>query len=196
MDRDGPFSKPVDRSRAVRAALNELNEYVRRNPELHEEKDPGWKEYLSDLGKLRQRGKALHNALFLENDLRSRAFSEKLQHLTPGAELTAHCTDDEVTLPLGFVFDCEAAPLQGSPSRAEFTGFWLDRFNITMLVAGSGCEHNILSVDPKLFTTLYALDENEINNADDYFHRNRQGPGMDRRTQAWSHWLRRRDRQA
>src|ERR1700716_2097289 len=26
-------------------------------------------------------------------------------------------------------------------------------------------------------------------------HRNRQGPGMDRRTKTWSHWLRRRDRQ-
>jgi hypothetical protein len=175
-DHDGPVSKPVrlgmdllrDRSSEVRAALKHLTEYVQRNPDLSEERDPGWKEYLSVLTTLQERGRGLYNALFVDDNPRSRAFFEKLQHLIPGAELTVHCSDDVVTLPLGFVFEGEAPHGQGPPSRADFNGFWLDRFNITMLIAGSGCEQSTLTVDPESFATLYALDKSDLESAAEY----------------------------
>jgi hypothetical protein len=175
-DRDGPVSKPMrlgmdllrDRSSEVRAALNHLTEYVQRNPDLSEERDPGWKEYSSVLTTLQERGRGLHNALFVDDNLRSRVFFEKLQHLIPGAALTVHCSDDVVTLPLGFVFEGEAPHRQGPPSRADFNGFWLDRFNITMLIAGSGCEQSTLTVDPESFATLYALDKSDLESAAEY----------------------------
>jgi hypothetical protein len=177
---DGNWSKPVKlprellraRSRDVRKALSNLNDYVRLNPGLSEERDPGWERYSSALKALRDEGRALHSALSVDDDTHSKAFLQALQHLNLGAELIVHCSDDDVTLPLRFVFEQpglgEALRLQGPPSRADFRGFWLERFNITMLVAGGGCEQSTLIVDPKSFRTLYALHKTDLDNALSY----------------------------
>src|SRR6516165_4072366 len=109
----GPFSKPLKlssalmsrRSHDVRAALSELNAYVRTNQNLDEEKDPGWKRYVGVLKELQQRGAALYNAFFDDGDLRTKALIQALQSLEAGAELRIHCSDEVVSLPLGFLFD-------------------------------------------------------------------------------------------
>jgi hypothetical protein len=183
---DGPWSKPLrlstallrERSRGVRAALSNLNDYVRSNPDLIEERDTRWERYSAAIKELREQGSALYNALFVDGDLRSDAFSRALDNLVPGAELRVYCSEDEVTLPLGFVFEggsqcSHETPsragvtqcAQAKPSRLDFAGFWFDRFNITMLIAGSGCEKKTLTVDPESFTTLYALHKKEFEDA-------------------------------
>jgi hypothetical protein len=169
----GPFSKPLKlssalmsrRSHDVRAALSELNAYVRTNQNLDEEKDPGWKRYVGVLKELQQRGAALYNAFFDDGDLRTKALIQALQALGAGAELRVHCSDEVVSLPLGFVFDGEVQPLRERPSRADFSGFWLDRFNITMLVAGGGVEPGSLDIDPQSLRALYALHRSEVEDA-------------------------------
>ena len=169
----GPFSKPLKlssallsrRSHDVRAALSELNAYVRTNQDLDEEKDPGWKRYAGALKELQQRGAALYNAIFDEGDLRAQALLHALQSLGTGAELRVHCSDEVASFPLGFVFDGEAQLSAGRPSRADFSGFWLDRFNITMLVAGGGVEPGSLDVDPQSLRALYALHRTEVEDA-------------------------------
>jgi hypothetical protein len=149
----GPFSKPLKlsspllarRSHSVRVALSELNAYVRTNQDLEEKKDPGWKRYASVLRELQQQGAALYNAFFDGSDLRAQALLQALQSLEAGAELRIHCSDEAVSLPLGFVFDSEIQPLGERSSRADFSGFWLDRFSITMLVAG-GASNRVRSM--------------------------------------------------
>jgi len=172
----GPFSKPLklpsallrDRSREVRSALSALNAYIRTNQNLEEEKDPGWRRYAGVVKELRQQGQALHNALLDEDEPHAQHLLQVLGGLASGAELRVYCSDDEVSLPLGFVFDGDVASVTGKPSRTDFAGFWLDRFKITMLVAGSGCEHDRLNVDPQSFKTLYALHRTEVEDAQRY----------------------------
>jgi hypothetical protein len=82
--------------------------------------------------------------------------------------LRVYCSDDEVSLPFGFVFEGDVASATGEPSRADFAGFWLNRFKITILVAGSGCEHDSLSVDPESLKALYALHRTEVEHAQQY----------------------------
>jgi hypothetical protein len=173
---DGAWSKTLklpsallrDRARDVRAALSSLNAYVRTNQDLMEEKDPAWKRYASVLKELRQQGQALHNALLDEDDPRGRDLSHALQHLGAVGELRVYCSDDEVSLPFGFVFEGDVTSMTGKPSRSDFAGFWLDRFKITMLVAGSGCERENLSVDPQSLKALYALHRTEVEDAQQY----------------------------
>ena len=112
---DEPPSKPLrlkiallrKKSRDVRDALTALNGYVCTNQKLEEEKDPGWQRYAGVLKTLRQKGEALHAALLDEEDLRSQELLRVIKGLQPGAELRVNCSDDEVTLPLGFVFEGE-----------------------------------------------------------------------------------------
>jgi hypothetical protein len=159
-----------DRSRDVRKALSKLNAYVRSNPNLSEERDPGWALYSSALEELRECGKELHTALFFteDNNPRIEEFADALRRLATGAELAVVCSDDEVTLPLGFAFEGKAPSQQRRPSREDFAGFWLDRFDITMLVQGSGCDETSLTVDPESFRTLYALDKTATDDALSY----------------------------
>jgi hypothetical protein len=169
----GPFSKPLrlpsallsKRSRDIRTALSELNAYVRANQDLVEEKDPGWKRYADVLKELQQQGRALYNTLFDEGDLRSQALLHALQSLDPGSELRVHCSDEVVSLPLGFVFDGNMRAVGERPSRADFAGFWLGRFNITMLVAGGGVAPGSLDIDPQSLKALYALHRTEVEDA-------------------------------
>ena len=170
---DEPPSKPLrldidllrKRSRAVREALGALNSYVCTNPELDEERDPEWRRYGGVLRTLRQKGQALRSALLKEDDPRSQELLQAIEGLRPGAELRVICSDDEVSLPLRFVFEGEVGSPVGKPSRADFAGFWLDRFKITMLVEGGGCGHERRGVDPQSLRTLYALHREEVENA-------------------------------
>jgi hypothetical protein len=147
---DEPPSKPLrldiallrKRSRDVRDALTALNSYVCTNQKLEEEKDPGWQRYAGILKTLRQKGEALRSTLLDGEDPRSQELLRVIKGLQSGAELRVNCSDDEVTLPLGFVFEGEVDTEIGKPSRADFAGFWLNRFKITMLVEGSGCGHD------------------------------------------------------
>src|SRR5262249_36306994 len=169
---NGPFSKPLKYSTAalaalshgIRVALNELNRYVRTNQNLEEEKDPGWTRYAAAMLELRQRGAALYNELFHdEENPHVEALLQALQSLERGGELRVHCSDEGASLPLGFVFDGDAPPPAASPSRPDFAGFWLDRFRITMLVAGSGAPDIIIK--PETLRTVYALHRAEVENS-------------------------------
>src|SRR5262245_27624873 len=107
---DEPWSRPfklsIDllrkRSQAIRDALTALNDYVRTNQDLEEEQDRGWRNYASVLKTLRQKGQALRYALFNEEDPRARELLNVIESLPQGAELRVNCSDEEVTLPLGF----------------------------------------------------------------------------------------------
>ena len=48
---------------------------------------------------------------------------QALEGLGPGAQLRVYCSDDEVSLPLGFVFEGDVTCVTGKPSRADFAGF-------------------------------------------------------------------------
>ena len=157
---DEPPSKPLrlkseqlrNRSGDVREALNELNRYICTNEKLEVEKDPGWQRYAKVLKGLRQKGEALHSALLDQDG--SLELSRAIEELEPGAELRVNCSDDEVSLPFGFVFEGDVEAPVGKPSRADFAGFWLHRFKITMLVEGSGAVKERRSIDPLSLKTL------------------------------------------
>ena len=153
------------RSRAVREALSALNNYVCGNQTLEEEKDPGWRNYAAIIKTLRQKGQALFSAFLSEEAPRSQELLRVIGGLPQGSELRVNCSDDEVSLPLGFVFEGEVGSPIGKPSRADFAGFWLDRFKITMLVEGSGCGHERRNVNPQSLKALYALHRTEVENA-------------------------------
>jgi hypothetical protein len=177
--KDGePPSKPLrldidllrKRSRAVREALSELNSYVCTNQNLEEEKDPGWLCYARVLRTLRQKGQALRSALLKEDEPRSEELLRAIEDLQPGAELRVYCSDDEASLPLGFIFEGEIGSPIGKPSRTDFAGFWLDRFKITVLVEGGGAGPERRNVDPQSLKTLYALHRTEVENALPYLN--------------------------
>ena len=159
------------RSADVRGALNALNSYVGTNQKFEEEKtlDGDATPMSSDvLRTLREKGEALHNALLIEDDPRSQEFMRAIEELPQGAELRVVCSDDEVSLPLGFVLEGEVDAPVGKPSRSDFAGFWLDRLKITMLVEGGGAGPERRSVDPLSLKTLYALHRTEVENAFPY----------------------------
>ena len=168
---DEPPSKPLrlsrdklrKRSGEVREALNKLNAYVCKNQKLQEESDPGWQHYSEILRTLRQKGRALYSTLFDDDDEpRTQELLRAIDGVGSGAEIKVYCSEDEVTLPLGFVFEGPVAAPITKPSRIDFNGFWRDRYRITMLVAGSGCGAERRSVDPDTLKTLFALHEAEI----------------------------------
>jgi hypothetical protein len=111
------------------------------------------------------KGSGLAQRLLDEDDARSQELIRAIENLRSDAERRVNCSDDEVSLPLGFVFEGEVPSPIGRPSRADFAGFWLDRFKITMLVEGSGCGLERRSVDPQMLKALYALHRTEVENA-------------------------------
>jgi hypothetical protein len=136
----------------VRDDLGALNEYVRVHCKLDGATDPGWLTYRKILTRLRQDGKALCNALFSFKDSRSQDLLEELCAMPPGSDLKVHCSDDEVTIPFHFIYTSNGAAHEvaemAEPSRADFSGFWLNQFKITMLIAGSICDPSELVIDP------------------------------------------------
>lgn len=171
---EGRRSKPIllatslllDRGRKVRDELNELNEYVTETG-LNEENDRGWTRYQQILGHLKEYGRYLFKAIFQFDDPRAQGLLNTLNALPPGTELKIHCSDDQVTLPLGFVYgENVAVPNPTSavrPSRQDLDGFWLNRFKITMVIDGDAC--GSLIIDPASFRSLYALHKTELADA-------------------------------
>jgi hypothetical protein len=151
------------RSKDVRAALNKLNNYVRRNLKLSEERDPGWTEYRRIMTELQGAGDSLRTTL-LPNTEPGRALAQTINSLT-NRLLAVECTDEDVTPPLGFVFEGRPGQVQGAPCRAHFSGFWLSRFPIHVRVQGGGCEPEELVVEPIGFKALYALHRPEYEDA-------------------------------
>jgi hypothetical protein len=171
----GNWSKPVlmasellrTRSSEVRSTLSELNEYVRSNPRSEEERDPGWRQYRKILDKLKARGRALRHAIFHPTDAVGKATLNMIYGLKQGAALEVFCSDNDVTLPLSFVYDraIEQQVQFLAPSLADFSGFWLSRFNISMYVDGGGCNQDGLSIDPTSLRTIFAMHEAELSNS-------------------------------
>jgi hypothetical protein len=174
------LSKPVrinaellrKRSAEVRTALTAMNEYVRRNPNLSEERDAGWKSYRSALGEIVDGGRALRAAL-LRSEPGARPLEDALASISSGAAMKISCSDEEVTFPFGFIYEDDDMGGEGAdrpadpdksyrPSHADFARFWLSRFRISMLVEGSGCAADDLTVNPDTLRALYALHKTEL----------------------------------
>ena len=151
------------RSKDVRTALNKLNSYVHRNPMLSEERDPAWTEYRRIMTELQGAGDSLRMALIPDTE-QGRALARCIDG-TPDLLLAVECTDEDVTPPLGFVFEGRPGRVQGPPSRSHFANFWLSRFPIHLRVQGGGCEPEQLIVDRMGFKALYALHRPEFEDA-------------------------------
>ncbi|WP_248320841.1 hypothetical protein [Caballeronia sp. Sq4a] len=150
-----------ERSSEIRAELEDLSNYVRDTDDMREELDPGWREYLWHLTRIRQCGDALHAAMFDEADQRAAEMIARIERLPVGSELIVHCSEEDGTLPLGFTFSQQEPIAFTRPSISDFAGFWLTRFRITMLVDGGGCDRNDLAVPPNEFSELYALHQED-----------------------------------
>lgn len=179
------FSKPIklnadllrNRSKVVRTTLKELNEYIRRNPDLKEERDPEWKQYCEAFGKIVDAGRSLRAAL-----LQVQAGAGPLLEALAVAKadtavdwvLKISCSDEDVTFPFGFVCDAgldDVLPVRTEgyrPSRKDFEQFWLCRFKISMMVEGSGCTTDDLTIAPESLRALYALHRDEFEASVDY----------------------------
>ncbi|MEM5385072.1 hypothetical protein VSR68_15925 [Paraburkholderia phymatum] len=151
------------RGKEIRDDLTRLSKYVGTFG-LDPGRDPGWERYIEIVSALRTHGQALHKALLPFNDPRARRLADELAAASPRhADLTIHCSDEQVTLPFGFVFcDRQPRPLAriSRPSRADFSGFWVNRHRISMLIAGTLCDS--LDIDPNSFRSLYAMDQTEF----------------------------------
>jgi hypothetical protein len=167
------FSKPIklkasvlkNRSAEVRAALSDMTEYVRRNPKLREELDPGWKNYRSVLQRIRTKGKALRAAILRQEESpNAEALEAALMAMAQGASLRIHCSDEEVTFPFGFVCeDCPAGEdVTIERTVKDFGCFWLSRFKISMVVAGCDYATSDLNINPDTLRALYALHKTEL----------------------------------
>jgi hypothetical protein len=157
-----PKNLLMTRAQEIRDDLTALSRYVGRT-DLNADRDPGWAEYGRILGDLRDHGRALYRALFDFRDPRAVKLAAELEELPAGAELKIHCSDEQVTLPLGFVFcsgRANAPTAVTSPCRTDFHGFWLDRFRLSLLIEGSRCQ--ALDIDPATFRSLYALHRGEL----------------------------------
>ncbi|MBB5502188.1 hypothetical protein [Paraburkholderia sp. MM5384-R2] len=180
---DGRRSKPIllpkqcliDRACKVRAELNDLNDYVKETG-LNGSKDPGWARYQEILGHLRECGRWLFKAIFNYKDARAQGLLNTLYSLPTATELKICCSDEQVTLPFGFVYgdDGDVPNLTSAmrPSRKDLGGFWLNRFKITMVIDGDPC--GSLIIDPASFKSLYALHERELDKAAAYMGEDRE----------------------
>jgi hypothetical protein len=175
-----PMSKPFhvaqaslsSRSDNVRRVLNDLNAYLYENPQLQEERDPSWERYSAIIHELKEHGRSLYRVLFHypNSPPPARELEAAIRALGRDDELIIHCPDDAVTLPFGFVCDPSSAapddtgepPAIAKPGRADFDGCWINRFNLTMLLNGTGCE---LRIDHETMRTVYALHSDAIEKA-------------------------------
>ena len=164
------YSKPylVDASAlrecctGVRTALTSLNEYVRGNPNLTDDLDPQWKAYHRILSELRMHGALLRAALIGAGEPEDAAtlFDQRLHALEADVPITFHCSDQGVTIPLGFVFDGHPSVTTAKPSKSDFDGFWINRFKLGIRLSGTDCRTST-PIDTEQFNALYALNKEE-----------------------------------
>jgi hypothetical protein len=167
-----PQKSLTDRSEDVRRLLNDLNAYLYTNPRLREERDPSWETYSAIVHELKERGRSLYRTLFQypESPDPAQELEMAIRELGRDDELIIHCPDNAVTLPFGFVCDpslgnpddADEPPAVTNPGRADFDGCWINRFDITMLLNGAGCE---LHIDRETLRTVYALHAAAIEQA-------------------------------
>jgi hypothetical protein len=164
-----PQASVTSRSQDVRRVLKQLNGYLRGNPRLLEERDPSWATYAPIVHELKERGRSLYRVLFQypERPTPAHALEMAIRKLGRDDQLIVHCPDDAVTCPFGFVCDPSLGdpdgeaepPAVASPGRADFDGCWINRFNITMLLNGAGCE---LCIARETLRTVYALHADAV----------------------------------
>jgi len=171
--RGGRLTKPVQinadvlrrRSQRVRDALSALSAYVRMNPEFDIAKDVGRDKYSRIIRELQEAGGGLYDSLF-EVSPDAHDLATVIDQLEDRSELIVQIADEDVTLPLGFVYQGNVStPLQ-PPCKEHFANFWVSRFRITILIENSGCEDpGDLQLHPSTFSTIYALSRAEFNAA-------------------------------
>src|ERR1700722_2522152 len=94
----------IKRARDVRNDLDSLTKYMEGNPSLLEDNDAAWSNYGKILTQLRRHGQSLCHAIFPLNDLKARSLLDELCRLPRGTILKIHCSDNEVTVPFGFIY--------------------------------------------------------------------------------------------
>lgn len=147
-------------SKNVRDILTELNDYARKNPERQEFMDPDWTEYSDILDRLRAEGRLLRAALINAGTPRDVAkdFADAIRDMTPDEAMTIQCTDQDVTIPFGFLFEGPRPARQGRPSRVDFNGFWINRFVLNLKLGGTkGVTAQAL--EPSELKAIYALHQ-------------------------------------
>ena len=179
-------SKPIslsaallrDRSNTIRLLLCDLDEYVRKNPgpEFAEARDPAWTDYRKIIRRLKEAGRSLEKALFRPDNPPSQELAIALKELPPKAELNIYCSDQDVSLPFGFIFSGSNTytHVNGQPSLNDFDDFWVNRFKITVSVEGGGCDSSNLNTDATHFRALYALHKSELVAAVPYLGNSRE----------------------
>lgn len=150
----------------VRLSLKELNAYTERNPAFAIERDPGWKNYSAILSALRKSGAALRAALIDAGSPENIAldFEKRLASLPEETLVTVHCSDQAVTIPFGFLFDGNAPLSIIQPSRADFDGFWINKYNINVRLNGPDVETSN-ALDKNNFRAIYAFNRAEKDDA-------------------------------
>lgn len=153
-------------SAKIRGCLAALNEYIRRNSRLEEARDPGWRDYAQTVRSLQEAGRALRNTLFDDSSERVRSLLHDILTLAPEAQLILNYSDEQATLPFGFIFEGEPSAPEGRPARAHFENFWLRRVKITVSLMNDDAEApEDRLLDPSSFRALYALNKAELENA-------------------------------
>jgi len=154
----------------VRASLNDLNRYFDRSKE---NADPEFRDYTRIMNRLQGAARALFGALVHNSepaDLAKQLHS-KLRSLPTGTEVTLHCPDDAVSIPIGFLADPDQdfATRSGPPKRSDFDHFWINQFKLTVRVNNCSVDSSQLQVEPESVRALYALHESEVEKAITYF---------------------------
>jgi hypothetical protein len=171
--RGGRLTKPVQinanvlrrRSQRVRDALSTLSAYVRMNPEFDIVTDPGWDKYSGIILELQEAGSGLYDALF-DGSPDALELAAAIDQLEDRSELIVQISDEDVTLPLGFVYQGNVPAPPRRPCKEHFANFWVSRFRITVLIENSGCDDpGDLQLHPSAFSTIYALSRDEFDRA-------------------------------
>ncbi|WP_188564889.1 hypothetical protein [Undibacterium terreum] len=150
------------RCEAVRAELTALNDYVRANPKFDERRDPAWSQYSTIMRRLRNEGGMLRAALIEAGQPEDIAevFDRRVRALPKDTEVTVHCSDQDVTIPLGFICENTSFTLKERPSRGDFDGFWINRLKLSIRLSGTDCATSE-AIDRSAFRAIYALNRAE-----------------------------------
>jgi hypothetical protein len=163
----------------IRSSLSDINSYMRWHPTLSAEEDPKFSEYNKLMSRLRRHGKDLQ-------DLLIDTLTTLQTKIEAGVdkELTIFVEDENVTVPIGFAFDGRVMPPSAHPSIGDFDGFWLTRFSKiqTWLTTTDNDNDNLdeVVVDSDNFRALYAVDQQEWQDALSIIHERRSATTTDK----------------